>query len=246
MGDVGKGTAVNKSGSPLQRLDEVRLDGVLEQSGHGAFGFQVVSSDRLAIVGVADNDPGKTGFEVHQVRSEAQHGHDLTGNRDVKTILTGNALRLPAEPVDNMTELTVIHVHGALPGDLLRIDAESIALLNVVIQHGSQKVVGRADGMEVTGEVEVDILHGNNLGIAAAGCTALDAEDRAERGLAQRDNGVLSDLAQTVGEADGGGGFPFTGRRRGDGGVMAVTRMSLPFSGRSFSAWRSSLALYLP
>ena len=117
-----------------------------------------------------------------------------------------------------MTELTVIHVHGALPGDGLRIDAEGIALLNVVIQHGSEKVVGRADGMEVTGEVEVDILHGNNLGIAAAGCTALDAEDRAERGLAQRDNGVLSDLAQTVGEADGGGGFPFTGRRRGDGG----------------------------
>ena len=113
-----------------------------------------------------------------------------------------------------MTELAVIHVYGAFPGDLLRIDAESIALLYVVVQHGSQKVVGSADGMEVAGEVEVDVLHGDDLGIAAACRAALDAEDRAERRLTQCDDSVLANFAQTVGETDGGGCFSFAGRRR--------------------------------
>ena len=61
---------------------------------------------------------------------------------------------------------------------LLGVDAQGVALLDVVVQHGGQQVVGRADGVEVAGEVEVDVLHGHYLGIAAAGGAALDAEHR--------------------------------------------------------------------
>ena len=65
MGDVGKGTAVNKSGSPLQRLDKVRLNGILQQRGHGAFRLQIVSGDRCAAIGVADDDAGETCLQIH-------------------------------------------------------------------------------------------------------------------------------------------------------------------------------------
>ena len=36
----------------------------------------------------------------------------------------------------------------------------------------------RRDGVEVAREVQVDLFHGQHLGIAAAGRTALDAEAR--------------------------------------------------------------------
>ncbi len=41
------------------------------------------------------------------------------------------------------------------------------------------QVVGRADGVDVAGQVEVELLHGDDLAVAAAGRAALDAEDRA-------------------------------------------------------------------
>ena len=62
---------------------------------------------------------------------------------------------------------------------LAGVDAQCIALLDVVVDEGAQQVVGGGDGVHIAGEVEVDVLHGDNLGIAAAGSTALDAEYRA-------------------------------------------------------------------
>ena len=72
--------------------------------------------------------------------------------------------------------------------------------------------------MEVAGEVEVDLLHRHDLGIAAAGRAALHAEARAERGLAQADHRLLADAVEAVAEADGGRGLALAGRRRVDRG----------------------------
>ena len=66
--------------------------------------------------------------------------------------------------------------------------------------------------------MEVDVLHRYDLGIAAAGRAALDAEHGAERGLAQGDHGVLAYLAQAVGESDAGGGLALARGRGCDGG----------------------------
>ena len=87
----------------------------------------------------------------------------------------------------------------------------------MVIQHCRQQIVGRADGVEVSGKMEVDILHGHHLGVAAAGRAALDPKHRAQRGLPQGHHGILADLAQAVSQAHGGGGLALAGRRRGDG-----------------------------
>ena len=74
------------------------------------------------------------------------------------------------------------------------------------------------------GEVQVDVLHRYDLGVAAAGRAALDAEHGAEARLAQGDHGVLAYLAQAVGEPTLVVVLPSPAGV----GVMAVTRMSLP------------------
>ena len=88
----------------------------------------------------------------------------------------------------------------------------------MVVQHGGQQVVGRADGVEIAGEVEVDVLHGHHLRVAAARRAALDAEHRAEGRLAQGDDAVFTDAPQSIGEADGRSGLALARRSGGDGG----------------------------
>ena len=117
-----------------------------------------------------------------------------------------------------MAELPVVHVHGPLPGDLLGVDAQAVPLLDVVVQHGRQQVVGRADGVEVAGEVEVDVLHGHHLGVAAPGRASLDAEDGAQTGLPEGHHGVPAQPAEAVRKAHAGGGLPLPGGGGGDGG----------------------------
>ena len=50
--------------------------------------------------------------------------------------------------------------------------------------------------MEVAREVQVDLLHGQYLGIAATRRTALHAEAGAEGGLTQCNHGFLPDFVQ--------------------------------------------------
>ena len=93
----------------------------------------------------------------------------------------------------------------------------------------AEQVVGRGDGVEIAGEMEVDVLHGDNLGIAAAGSTALDAEYRAERGLTQGDDSLLADAGHRLAQTYGGGSFALTGGSGVDGGnqdQFAVFRRS--------------------
>ena len=99
----------------------------------------------------------------------------------------------------------------------------------MVIEHRSQQVVGSADGVEVAGEVQVDVLHGDDLCVAAAGSTALDAEHGAQRGLTQSDHDVLAQLAHTVSQTHGGSGLAFAcggGVDGGDENQLAVGLVS--------------------
>ena len=74
------------------------------------------------------------------------------------------------------------------------------------------------DRVEVAGEVEVDVLHRQDLAVAAAGAATLDAEHRTQRWLADRRGGADPDAIEALGEADGGGRLALAERRRGDRG----------------------------
>src|SRR5699024_220914 len=119
---------------------------------------------------------GQPCLQVFQVGSQAEDGHNFAGNGNVKAVFPGRSVDLATQAVHDEAQLAVVHIHAALPGDTARVDVQRVALLDGVIDHGSQQVVGGADGVDVTGEMEVDIFHGHNLGVTAAGCAALDAE----------------------------------------------------------------------
>ncbi len=218
VGNVGKGTAVNESGGVLQGLNQVGLQSVLQQSGHGALSVQVAGGDGLAGIGVANHQTGQTSLQVGDVGGQTQNGHDFGSDSDVVAVLTGGAVDLAAQAVHHEAELTVIHIDAAAPGDLTGVDAQSVALVDMVIEHRSQQVVGSADGVEVTGKVEVDVFHGDDLCVAAAGSAALDAEHGSQGGLTQSHHYVFADLTHTVSQAHGGGSLAFTSGGGVDGG----------------------------
>ena len=48
--------------------------------------------------------------------------------------------------------------------------------MEVIVQHGRQQVVRGGNRVEIAGEMQVDLIHGDHLGVAAAGRTAFDSE----------------------------------------------------------------------
>ena len=88
----------------------------------------------------------------------------------------------------------------------------------MVIEHGGQQVVGSTDGMEVAGKVQVDVLHGNDLGPTAASGTALDAKDGTERRLTQGHGALDTATTQAIGQTDGRGGLALARGRWVDSG----------------------------
>ena len=84
------------------------------------------------------------------------------------------------ESHNNVSESSVVHIHTSLPDNASGIDSLLIALLNVVIKKCGKKIVSSGDCVEVTGEMKVKILHGNNLCHSAACSTALDSEAGSE------------------------------------------------------------------
>ena len=102
--------------------------------------------------------------------------------------------------------------------------AEPVAPVDVVVDHRGEQVVRRRDGVEVAGEVEVDVLHRHDLGIAAAGGAALDAEAGPERGLAQAHHRLLADAVEASPRPTVVVVLPSPAGV----GLMAVTRTSLP------------------
>ena len=125
-------------------------------------------------------------------------------------------LSVPPRPLTISRMARSLRSTTATPGDGDRVDLELVAVHEVAVDHGGQQVVGGADGVDVAGEVQVEVFHGEELRVAAAGGAALDAEDRAERRLAQGQHGVDADRVHRLGETDGGDGLALAERRRGD------------------------------
>ena len=58
--------------------------------------------------------------------------------------------------------------------------------------------------MQVTGEMQVDLLHRQDLRVAAAGRAALDSEDWSHRGLPNHAARVVPARVEALVQADGG------------------------------------------
>ena len=130
----------------------------------------------------------------------------------------GNPLATPPSEPTMRAQRAIVHVEHAAPGDAALVDAERVAPIDVVVEHRREQIVRRRDGVEIAGEMQIDVLHRHDLGVAAAGGAALHAERRAERRLAQAQHRLLADVVERVGQADRRRGLALAGRRRRDRG----------------------------
>ena len=131
-----------------------------------------------------------------------------------KPVSRGTPLILPPSPMTAVAQRAVVHVEDAPEGDVALIDPERVPVMQVVVDHRREEVVRGRDGREVSGEMEVDVLHRDDLGVAAAGGSPLHAEARPERGLAQRDDRALAEAVERLAEAHGRRRLALARRRR--------------------------------
>ena len=168
VGNIGERPAVDERGRAFERLHEVGFQGVFQKRRHGARRLEIARRHGSALIGVAHDDARKPRFQVAQRGSKAQDRHHFACDGDIEPVLAGDAVLAAAEAVFDVAKLAVVHVHAAAKNDLFGIDMERVALEDMVIQHGAQKVVRRADSVEIAREVQVDVLHRDDLGISAA------------------------------------------------------------------------------
>src|SRR6185369_7448773 len=90
----------------------------------------------------------------------------------------------------------------ALPEDPPDVEPERVALRQMIVEHRGQQVVRGRDRVHVAGEVQIDIFHRRDLGMAAARPASLHAEHGAERGLADRHDRALAEAPEPVGQPD--------------------------------------------
>lgn len=65
--------------------------------------------------------------------------------------------------------------------------------------------------MDISGQVQIEILHWNHLGIATTGCSSLDAKRRSLRWLPEASNGIaLLVGSESLNQSNQGGAFTFT------------------------------------
>ena len=204
--------------SVLEGLHEVGGERVAQQHGHRAVRLEVAGGHRLLGAGVADHDVADAALEVGPGLGEAEDRHQLGGHHDVEAVLARVAVADAAEPDHEVAQGAVVEVDDPLPGDRADVDVELVAVVDVVVDQRGEQVVRRGEGGEVAGEVQVDVGHRHDLGVAAAGRAALHAEHRTHRRLAQAGHRAVPEPLQRVGEPDRGGGLALTGRGRRDRG----------------------------
>jgi len=98
-------------------------------------------------------------------------------------------------------------------------------VVEVIVDGGGEEIVGGGDGVEVAGEMEVDVFHGDDLRAAAPRAAAFHTERGADRRLPERDDGPGADAPEGLPEPDGHGRLAVArrgGRDRRDDDELAV------------------------
>src|SRR5690606_35528583 len=137
---------------------------------------QVPGIHGLASVRVADEDPAQPFLKVRDATRQAEDGHDLRRDGDVKPALPGHAVGQAAETDNDMAQRAVVDVQHPGPQDAAGIQSQFVALVDVVVDQGRQQVVGGADCVDVACKVQVDLVGGDDAGAPAAGGAAFDAK----------------------------------------------------------------------
>src|SRR6516225_12387393 len=104
MGDVAEGPAMDKGGIVLERLNEVRGDGVFEECRHRPRRLYIGGPHRFTFTRLPDNDVADTPPEVLRVRRQTEDRHYFRGRNNVEPVLPRKAIGDPAERGDDRAQ----------------------------------------------------------------------------------------------------------------------------------------------
>ena len=218
VGNVSKRTSVNQCGRILCGLHQVGVQRILQQHADGSGHTHVLHTERLAVNGCSQQDVFNAAAKVVSISGQTQNGHYLTGRSDVESAFHHHTVGLGAQSGNNLAKVAVIHVEYSLPQHFLQGKTFFTMLIDIVVHHGGNHVVRTGDGVEVACEVEVNLVHGQYLGISAACGSTLHSEAGTQRGFAQRHNGFLANAVHTQCQTYTDGSLANSGFCGGDGG----------------------------
>ena len=209
---------MHQRGGAFNRLHQIGRESIAQQRGHGAIGLQISCGDLPPITRLPHHHAAQPLLQIRQITREAEHRHDFGSNGDVKPIFARETIGNTAQGRIDAAQRAIIHVNRAAPGNAARIQAKFIAPIDVVIQHRRQQIIGAGDGVEIPGEMQIDIFHRQHLRITAAGRPTLHAKAGTKGWFAQADHGARAERIQRITKTNGGGGFALTSRGWVDAG----------------------------
>ena len=169
---------MNHGGSAFQCLHQVWFDGVFQQDEDGACSTQVLHGEGRAIVFVSQQNGINAIAQVFQAGAQTQDRHDFRRWRNVESSFRWNSVCRTTHAAIDHTQTAIVHVHYPAPQNSLQAIGCALIVVVVVIEQCSDGVVGRSNGVEITGEVQVDVFHGKHLGISAPCSSAFHPETR--------------------------------------------------------------------
>ncbi|SIN13231.1 Uncharacterised protein [Mycobacteroides abscessus subsp. abscessus] len=157
-GDVAEGPGVDQGGDPFEGLHQVRVDHVGQQSRQRAVGLQVLGGHGRAVPGGGHDDAGQPGLQIRQIRGQGEDDHDLAGRGDVEAALAGDPVLALPQADDDVAQGAVVDVQDAPPRDAALVDVQGVAVVQMVVQQRREHVVRGGDGVEVPGQVQVELV----------------------------------------------------------------------------------------
>ena len=71
-------------------------------------------------------------------------------------------------------------------------------MVHVIVNQRGEQIVSDTDCMQVTVKMKVNVLHGDDLRMAAASCAPLHAKNWTQRRLAETNDRVLPNLLERI------------------------------------------------
>ena len=243
MRDIGEGARMHECWAAFESLHEIGHQGVLEQNGHCPRSPQFICCDWLTGTVQSDHDSSQSLPQIFEVGGQSENRHYLRGRRDIETAVAGHSVFAVAD--DDVAQRTIVHVNHPAPGNVIRIEIETLQSLPLqpfvagpffVIQSGidsgGQEIVCGADGVKITGQMQVQIVHRHDLRIPTTGPTSLDPEGRTERRLTDCSDRALADHTQRLAQPNRGECLAFAQLSGGDSGDDDVLRPVGPWTSR--------------
>ena len=228
--NIGEGSRMNQAGLVFYRIAQSRIDRIPHPCCHGSCHLQILGSYRIPLPVIGKDDISDPFPQILQIHRNGKDRHQLRGNCNVCTGLHPESVHLsPAKPNLHFPECLAAEIHHKIPLHPLRINVQPaqpdlfkarvivIALmLHSGIECGHRQIVRVCDVIDVPGQPQGKLRHGNQKRIAAACRSPLHIHGRPAGRLPETSACILPKLSETFDQPQGGRRFSFSQRSRSD------------------------------